>query len=53
MVGVHIGGMMGPVIFGYVVDNWGGYDNAWLVTAGLVAIGVGLLTFKFREGPPE
>ena len=53
MVGVHIGGMMGPVIFGYVVDTWGGYDNAWLVTAGLVAIGVGLLAFKFREGPPK
>ena len=53
MVGVHIGGMMGPVIFGYVVDTWGGYNNAWLVTAGLVAIGVGLLAFKFREAPPK
>ena len=53
MVGVHMGGMMGPVIFGYVVDTWGGYNNAWLVTAGLVAIGVGLLTFKFRESPPK
>ena len=53
MVGVHMGGMMGPVIFGYVVDTWGGYNNAWLVTAGLVAIGVGLLAFKFREAAPK
>ena len=53
MVGVHVGGMIGPLIFGYVVDTWGNYNNAWLVTAGLVAIGVGLLAFKFRESPKK
>ena len=50
LVGVHIGGMVGPIIFGWAVDNWGGYDNAWLITATIVAIGVTLLATKFREG---
>ena len=50
MVGVHIGGMLGPIIFGWVVDNWGGYDAAWLVTAGIVAAGLVLLVFVFKEG---
>jgi len=50
MVGVHIGGMLGPVMFGWVVDNWGGFDAAWLVTAGVVAIGTVLLVFCFKEG---
>ena len=50
MVGVHVGGMIGPLIFGWIVDTWGGYENAWLVTAALVAFGVGLLATRFREG---
>jgi len=50
MVGVHIGGMTGPLIFGWVVDHSGGYDSAWLVTAGLVAVGVLMLSVWFREG---
>ena len=53
MVGVHVGGMIGPLIFGWVVDTWGGYANAWLVTAGVVAVGVVMLSFWFREGPPK
>jgi len=53
MVGVHVGGMIGPLIFGWVVDNAGGYANAWLVTAALVAGGVVLLQLWFREGPPS
>lgn len=53
MVGVHLGGMAGPIIFGWVVDNWGGYDAAWLVTAGIVAAGLVLLVFVFKEGGRE
>ncbi len=50
MVGVHIGGMIGPLIFGWLVDNGGGYDVAWLVIAAIFGLGVALLVFKFREG---
>ena len=50
MVGVHLGGMGGPIVFGWVVDNWGGYDAAWLVTAGIVVAGLVLLLFAFKEG---
>ncbi len=50
MVGVHIGGMVGPLIFGWLVDNGGGYDVAWLAMAGIFGLGVALLVFKFREG---
>ena len=50
MVGVHIGGMLGPIMFGWVVDNWGGFDAAWLVTAGIVLAGTLLLMFAFKEG---
>lgn len=52
MLGVHIGGMLGPVIFGAVADRFGGYDIAWLVTAGVVAAGTCMLIFWFREGRP-
>ncbi|MBT6607570.1 MAG: MFS transporter [Rhodospirillaceae bacterium] len=53
MSAIHVGGMIGPVIFGFAVDHWGGYESAWLVTAALVAIGVAMLVFWFREGPPR
>lgn len=49
MVGVHLGGMLGPVLFGWAVDHWGGYDVAWLVTAAAVAVGTVLLVTKFKE----
>jgi len=52
MVGVHAGGMLGPIIFGWIVDNGGGYGPAWLVTAAVVAGGVLILARWFREGPP-
>jgi MFS transporter, ACS family, hexuronate transporter len=50
MVGVHIGGMLGPVMFGWVVDHWGGFNAAWVVTAGVVLAGSMLLMFVFKEG---
>ena len=49
MVGVHIGGMLGPIMFGWVVDHWGGYNSAWLVTSGVVALGTIMLVFMFKE----
>jgi MFS family permease len=37
-IGTYIGGMVGPLSFGLVADH-AGYDTAWLVSAGLAAIG--------------
>ncbi|MEK9752166.1 MAG: MFS transporter [Rhodospirillaceae bacterium] len=51
MVGVHIGGFLGPVIFGAAMDAAdGAWAAGWLTTGLIVAIGVGLLVFAFREG---
>ena len=51
MLGVHIGGFIGPVIFGAAMDAFGGdYTAGWLVTAAVTALGVLLLIFAFREG---
>jgi len=50
MLGVHIGGMLGPILFGRIVDHWGGYNMAWGVTAGIVILGTIGLAFFFKEG---
>lgn len=50
MLGVHIGGMIGPILFGRIVDHWGGYNMAWGVTAGIVILGTIGLAFFFKEG---
>ncbi|MBM10093.1 MAG: hypothetical protein CMF69_11070 [Magnetovibrio sp.] len=51
MLGVHIGGFVGPIIFGAAMDFFGGdYAAGWLVTAFATALGVVLLVFTFREG---
>ncbi len=50
MLGVHIGGTVGPIIFGWVVDNWGGYGAAWVVTSAIVIVGTLALTVWFKEG---
>ncbi len=50
MTGVHIGGMLGPPLFGACVDLSGTYAMGWGVTAGVVLAGTGLLVFVFREG---
>tara|TARA_R110000787_G_scaffold211281_2_gene320988 strand:- start:30892 stop:32115 length:1224 start_codon:yes stop_codon:yes gene_type:complete len=49
MVGVHIGGMLGPVMFGYIVDHWGGFEVAWLATGAVVAVGTLMIIFMFTE----
>lgn len=50
MLGVHIGGTVGPIVFGWVVDNWGGYGAAWAVTSVIVIAGTLALAFWFKEG---
>lgn len=37
-VGTYAGGMVGPLLFGAIADRFG-YDPAWLMAAGLAAIG--------------
>jgi MFS transporter, ACS family, hexuronate transporter len=43
------GGTVGPPLFGWVLDISGGYGAAWIVTAGVVAAGLTLFIFGFRE----
>ena len=49
MFGTHIGGMIGPPVFGAMIDATGGYVAGWLMTATVVLIGVLLLAFGFNE----
>ncbi len=49
MLGTSFGGMIGPPIFGAVVDLTRSYDASWLMTAGWVVAGVLLLGFGFKE----
>ncbi len=49
LVGVQIGGMIGPPIFGAMVDMTGGYGSGWLVSAGLVLVGVVMFAAWFKE----
>ena len=52
MVGLNVGGMLGPILFGAAVDAFGGFDAGWLLTAALVGVGTLILVFWFREGRP-
>ena len=49
MFGTHIGGMIGPPIFGITIDATGGYTASWTLTIIAVVIGVLLLTYGFKE----
>ena len=53
LVGTALGGMVGPPLFGAVVDLTGNFANGWLLTAGLVLAGTLLLGFRFREQRAE
>ena len=46
LMGVNIlGGIIGPLLAGWVFDNWGNYDGVWFVFAGLaVAALISILT---------
>ena len=49
MLGTHVGGMIGPPLFGAVIDATGGYGAGWIMTAAVVLAGVLMLAFGFRE----
>lgn len=49
MLGTHIGGMIGPPMFGLAVDRLGGYGAGWLMTAAAMLIGSLILAAWFKE----
>jgi predicted MFS family arabinose efflux permease len=49
LVGTSVGGMVGPPLFGMVVDYTGDFANGWLVTAAVVLAGTILLGLGFKE----
>jgi len=49
LVGTYVGSIGGPPLFGWIVDVTGQFVSGWYLCAGLVAIGVALLVFGFRE----
>jgi predicted MFS family arabinose efflux permease len=49
LVGTYVGSIVGPPLFGWVVDITGLFDSGWYMCAALVAVGVGFLAFGFRE----
>ena len=46
---VSFGGVIGPPLFGYMMDYLGGYAAGWLVTAAAVAIALYLIRYVFVE----
>lgn len=49
-ISTHIGAIIGPPVFGAIVDATGSYTGGWWVTAAVVLIGVCFVGFGFREG---
>ena len=46
------GGVIGPPLFGLILDSSGSYGQAWLVTGLIVLVGALVLHFGFNEGEP-
>ncbi|MGI9379610.1 MAG: MFS transporter, partial [Methyloligellaceae bacterium] len=44
-----LGGVIGPPIFGFILDLSGSYSAAWLALAGIVGSGLLLFALKFSE----
>jgi len=49
MFATHIGGMIGPPVFGAIVDASATYASGWLLTAVVVGVGTVMLAFGFKE----
>jgi len=50
LMGNSLGSMIGPPIFGLLVDLTGTFASGWLITAVIVLGGTTLLARRFREG---
>jgi len=53
MFATHIGGMIGPPVFGAIGDASGTYASGWLLTAAVVGVGTVMLAFGFKERAEE
>jgi MFS family permease len=49
LMGTSIGGVLGPPIFGAVVDYTGDLADGWITTAVVVALGAAVVTLTVRE----
>ena len=49
LVGTYVGSIGGPPLFGWIVDITGQFVSGWYLCAALVACGVAILVFGFRE----
>ena len=49
MVGTSLASIVGPPAFGWIVDVTGEFDSGWTMIALLVALGVAIMAFGFRE----
>lgn len=49
LVGTYVGSIGGPPLFGWAIDMTGQFVSGWYLCAGLVAAGVLILVFGFRE----
>lgn len=52
MVGIFAGGVVGPALFGVLVDH-GGYPVAWMVTGATLVVSAGLLLAGSRTDRPQ
>jgi len=50
LVGTSIGGVVGPPVFGAVVDHTGHLADGWITTAIFVAVGAAMVAMMVREG---
>ena len=50
-IGTASGAMIGPPLFGAMIDATGRFADGWLMTAAIVAAGVALFAYGFRERP--
>ncbi|MED5573684.1 MAG: hypothetical protein VX955_06040, partial [Pseudomonadota bacterium] len=46
----HKGAIVGPPVFGAIVDATGSYSGGWFVTAAIFGCGALLIGLGFREG---
>ncbi len=50
LMGVFLGGMVGPPIFGAIIDLTGSFEAGWVATSLLCALGTFILIKWFKEG---